>query len=94
MDNMQPVSMPDGTTIWIPSTTLFRADEPDPVTCTHCGATVRAEKAADEPWEGRYYWRWQYCACMARAVAYARESADAADRASEAQKAFDLRQRD
>ena len=94
MDNMQPVSMPDGTTIWIPSTTLFRVDEPTPVPCTHCGATVRAEKASDVPWEGRYYWRWQYCECMARAAAYARESADAAERAAETQQAFDLRQRD
>lgn len=86
--------MPDGTTIPIPSTILFRADEPDAVTCAICGATVTAEKASDVPWAGRYYWRWNYCDCMARAAAYAEELHDADSNARERQKAFDARQRD
>lgn len=82
--------------IRIPSTILFRADEPEAIQCTQCGLWVTAEKADDQskPWLGRFYWRWNYCPCMAAGVLYAQWCDKQTAENDEARRAHEGRQRD
>ena len=61
--------MPDGSIRTIPSIALFRAEAPEPVQCTICTVWVTARPVCTGEFSGRRLYRWQYCSCMAEAVA-------------------------
>ena len=94
MTETRNVEMPDGTMTKIPSTILFRADEPDAVLCGRCGIWVRATRSDPNPWHGRYYWRWNYCPCMEAAVREASRQDEAQAQSETTLAAFERRQSD
>lgn len=68
MDETREVLLKDGTRVVLPSARLYRADTPSPIECVVCGTLVKPEAESERDRLGRILWRWDYCACMRRAL--------------------------